>query len=314
MSQLLNSLLHICKLESGAVRAERKDFAVNTLLEGLRHEFTSVAASKGLILEVTTCEESAHSDAALVGQILRNLLSNAIKYTRQGKVALRCEREDAACLRIEVLDTGIGIAADNLRCIYDEFFQVCGPHNPAREGYGLGLSIVQRLVTLLDLKLEVQSELGRGSRFALRLAAGRKPSRRKRRRGVQATRAAARPTAVLLVEDDAGVRTATRLFLQSEGYAVTAVASLADAIEHAREHPPVNLLLTDYHLGDNETGTQVIASVRQVLGRPLKAVLVTGDTSAAIQRLPADADTRVASKPVTAEELLGLMRELLAST
>ncbi|HVN45046.1 MAG TPA: ATP-binding protein [Steroidobacteraceae bacterium] len=315
MSHLMDSLLDICKLESGAVRAERNDFTLNALFEELRQEFASVAASKGLTLEVTACEESACSDVSLVGQILRNLLSNAIKYTRAGKVALRCMRESAASLRIEVLDTGVGIAADDLRCIFDEFFQVCGPHNPMREGYGLGLSIVQRLVTLLDLKLEVQSEFGRGSVFALRVPVGRKPARRARPLGVQSrvNGAAARPAAVLLVEDDAGVRNATRMLLQSEGYAITAVASLADAIEHARQDPPVNLLLSDYHLGNNETGTQVIASVREALGRPLKAVLVTGDTSAAIQRLPADAHTRIASKPVTAEELLGLIRELLTA-
>jgi two-component system CheB/CheR fusion protein len=315
MSHLMNSLLDICKLESGAVQAERNDFRVNALFDELRHEFMSVAVSKGLTLEVTPCEECAHSDAGLVGQILRNLLSNAIKYTCQGQVALRCVREDAACVRIEVLDTGVGIATDDLACIYDEFFQVCGPHSPVREGYGLGLSIVQRLVTLLDLKLEVQSELGRGSLFALRLPVGRRGSRREPRPDVAAAvqGAAARPAAVLLVEDDAGVRNATRMLLQSEGYAVTAVASLADALQHARQDRPVHLLLSDYHLGNNETGTQVIASVREALGRPLKAVLVTGDTSAAMQRLPADADTRIASKPLTAEELLGLIRELLAA-
>ena len=94
--------------------------------------------------------------------------------------------QDAASVRIEVLETGVRIAADDLSFIYDEFFQVCGPHSPAREGHGLGLSIVQRLVTLLDLKLKVQSEFRRrlaqlrpSSPFAAATTlSGAKPKRR----------------------------------------------------------------------------------------------------------------------------------------
>ena len=112
-----------------------------------------------------------HSDPSLVEQILRNLVSNAIKYTRQGWVQLRCLHE-AALVRIEVLDTGVGIPANQLAYIYDEFYQVGVATNTSRDGYGLGLSIVQRLVKLLDLRLDVRSEVGKGSAFSLLLPAG----------------------------------------------------------------------------------------------------------------------------------------------
>ena len=314
MSRLLNALLNISKLESGAVRPEPSDFAVNALFEELRDEFSSIAQDKGLTLEVTLCEESVHSDRSLVGQILRNLISNAIKYTRQGSVALRCLHDNPAFVRIEVLDTGVGIPADQLRYIYDEFFQVGGPNNPAREGYGLGLSIVQRLVTLLDLKLEVQSEIGRGSVFTLALPASRSAVHATSRVEVPLEQGPPIEAHILLVEDDVSVRNATRMLLKSEGYEVTAVASWTAALEYVRQRPRLDLVVTDYHLGAGETGTQVIASVRDALGLPLNAVLMTGDTSSAIQMLPHDPHTRVASKPVNAEELLRLLRELLAAT
>ena len=317
MSRLLNALLDISKLESGAVRPNPSDFAVNTLFEELRDEFSSLAASKGLTLKVTLCEESVHSDRSLVGQILRNLVSNAIKYTRQGSVALRCLHDNPAFVRIEVLDTGVGIPADQLRYIYDEFFQVGGPNNPAREGYGLGLSIVQRLVTLLDLKLDVQSELGRGSVFAVTLPASCSAvsaARRGEAPPPPLVRGAPLQARILLVEDDAGVRNATRMLLKSEGYEVTAVASLTAALEYVRQEQRVDLLVTDYHLGAGETGTQVIASVRAALDRPPKVVLMTGDTSATIRMLPPDPFMRIASKPVNAEELLQVLRELLAAS
>ncbi len=168
MSRLLNALLDISKLESGAIKPEPSDFTVAGLLEELRQEFAGLAASKGLDLQVEPCLDNVHSDRSLVEQILRNLIANAIKYTREGAVRLRCLHESET-VRIQVLDTGIGIAADQLPLIYDEFYQVGVPANSVREGFGLGLSIVQRLVTLLGLHLQVQSEVGKGSTFTLDL-------------------------------------------------------------------------------------------------------------------------------------------------
>jgi len=316
MSNLLRALLDISKLESGAIKPDPSDFAVNAMFEELRQEFASLAGEKGLAFKVTPCKaaDSVRSDRSLVGQILRNLVSNAVKYTGEGWIALRCLHEGPSLVRLEVLDSGIGIPTDQLRYIYDEFYQVGGPHRAARNGYGLGLSIVQRLVTLLDLKLDVQSEVGRGSRFALILPASgvaARPAPQTAAQPLVHTRSAR--TRILLVEDDAGVRNATRMLLKSEGYQVTAVASLAEALEQVRGDPRVDLLLTDYHLGDGEIGTQVITSLRKALGPQLKAVLMTGDTSSAIQRLPADPLMRLASKPVNSEELLSLLQALLAA-
>src|ERR1700730_12122445 len=206
MSRLLNALLDITKLESGAVKPDPTDFAVAALFEDLQFEFQGLAASKGLTFKVTPCEHCVHSDRSLVEQILKNLVSNAIKYTRQGSVALRCLQQQPSLVRIEVLDTGIGIPGDQLPYIYDEFYQVGVPTNSSREGYGLGLSIVQRLVALLDVKLDAHSQVGKGSQFALTLPAGHSTVRRTPRAAVPALRAHRAQVRVLLVEDDASVR------------------------------------------------------------------------------------------------------------
>src|SRR5262249_7920057 len=162
---------------------------------------------------------------------------NAIKYTREGRVQLRCSEEQGRLVRIEVLDTGIGIPADQLPYIYDEFYQVGVPTNSTRDGYGLGLSIVHRLVKLLNLGFHVQSEPGKGSTFALVLPpsmGGTVPDRTAAQEQPKVRRPAAK-SHVLLVEDDAGVRDATRMLLKVEGYRVTAVGSLADASSAARK-------------------------------------------------------------------------------
>jgi CheY-like chemotaxis protein len=116
-----------------------------------------------------------------------------------------------------------------------------------------------------------------------------------------------------LVEDDPAVLSATRLLLKGEGYQVATAASMAEALERAARDPRIDLLVTDYHLQAGETGTQVIASLRAALDRPIKAVLMTGDTSSVIGTLPADPLVRIASKPVNAEELLTLLSQLLAA-
>jgi len=312
MSRLLNALLDISKLESGAIKPEPTDFTVAALFEELRSDFAGLAANNGLRLQIEPCTDCVYSDPSLVEQILRNLVSNAIKYTRQGWVQLRCLHE-AALIRVEVLDTGMGIPANQLAYIYDEFYQVGVPTNTSRDGYGLGLSIVQRLVKLLNLRLDVRSEVGKSTfslvlssssgSVALRQVTSREPITRPPQIG---------PVNVLLVEDDPAVRDATRMLLKSEGYRVTAVESLADALQKAR-HESVDLLVTDYHLCGEETGIQVITALRELLGFALKAVLMTGDTSTAVRELPRDTHLQIASKPIKAEELLALLRGLLAA-
>ncbi len=313
-SRLLSTLLDISKLESGAIKPQPTDFAVARLFEELRHDFMSVASKKGLQLDIGRTVQCIHSDPSLVEQILRNLISNAIKYTREGWVRVRCLLEEPS-VRIDVLDTGVGIPGDKLSYIYDEFYQVGVPPNGSREGYGLGLSIVQRIVKLLDLQLVVRSEVGKGSQFSLYLPTSGAEitaspvNQEEPRRGQHQIGA----PHILLVEDDPGVRDATLLLLKVEGYRVTAASSLTEALQKLQQDAAVDLLLTDYHLTQGETGIQVIASLRDTLKLPIKAVLMTGDTSSAIKELPLDPLLRIASKPIKAEELLTLMRALLAA-
>jgi hypothetical protein len=178
-------------------------------------------------------------------------------------VRLRCLHE-AGLVRIEVMDTGIGIPSDQIPRIYDEFYQVGVAANSSRNGYGLGLSIVQRLVKLLTLRLYVQSQIGQGSAFSLLLPAGGTqavPSyvRTKRSSAIERQLGTAH---ILLVEDDAAVRAATRMLLKVEGYQVTAVDSLAEALKHI--HNGIDLLVTDYHLSEGETGLQLITACERL--------------------------------------------------
>ena len=313
MSRLINAFLDISKLESGAIKPELKAFELGPLFEELRREFAGMASSKGLRFSTDSPREFVHSDPALIGQVLRNLVSNAIKYTRAGSVELRCENRGPT-LRIEIRDSGVGIAADQLPHIFEEFYQVGVSPNSSREGYGLGLSIVQRIARLLDMKVEVKSVPGAGSEFSVELPIAQNADLSPAASDFQSAPAlgAGGTFNLLLVEDEPAVLNAMRILFKVEGYGVVTAPSATEALDLLRDGVDFDLIITDFHLEEGHTGTEVISVAREMMGESLKAILVTGDTSSAVRELQGDDKLRIASKPINSGELLALVRSLLA--
>ena len=138
---------------------------IQDIFQKLQEEFAAQAKAKGLQLAFRSHAEIAFSDAKLLIQILRSLISNAVRYTNQGTVDVSCQRESGG-LRVTVRDSGIGIAPDEVAVIFDEFYQVNSDPVGGNGGRGLGLSIVDRGLTLLQSKIEVETELGQGSSFS----------------------------------------------------------------------------------------------------------------------------------------------------
>jgi signal transduction histidine kinase/CheY-like chemotaxis protein len=313
MSRLINALLDISKLESGAIKLELTAFEIGPLFEELRREFAGMASSKGLRFSTDSPLGFVYSDPALIGQVLRNLVSNAIKYTRSGSVELRCET-CAPNLRVEVRDTGVGISAEQLPHVFEEFYPVGVSPNSSREGYGLGLSIVQRIARLLDLKVDVKSVPDKGSVFSVELPIAHDVGATPAVSGLSFTpdTRAGGSFNLLLVDDEPGVLNAMRILLRIEGYRVVTAPSAAEAQELLRDGVEFDLIITDFHLEEGRTGTQVISVAREMLGESLKAILVTGDTSSAVRELQCDDRLRITSKPINSSELLALVKSLLA--
>ena len=117
---------------------------------------------------------------------------------------------------------------------------------------------------------------------------------------------------ILVVEDNPGVLSATEVFLIENGYKVTTGTSLAEAVECARMNPELDLLITDYHLSHRETGKQVIAAVRELRGAAFKAVVITGDTSAAVHAFDGDAYLCWLRKPIDPRQLVTVLDSFLA--
>jgi PAS domain S-box-containing protein len=299
MARLLNALLDISKLEAGIVKPDITDCEVQEIFDDLHAEFDEQARMKGLELIVEPCGDVAKSDSRLLTQILENFISNAIRYTYAGFVRLRCHHEPSF-IRLEVLDTGLGIEPHEIDNIFEEFHQSTeGAARP--EGLGLGLSIVKRTAELLECGLNVDSKPGKGSAFSVIVPQGKR---------VESVAATSDPAllprngtgTVLLVDDEPAVLDATEILLDMEGFDVQMASSIAEALDCITVNIP-DLLITDYHLRDGETGADVIRSIRGEVGGDLPVILVSGDTSDAL----AIHDLREVgflTKPVDTDELL----------
>jgi len=316
MAGMLNTLLDINQIEAGNVQAETVDFSINDILERLRHDFTFHAQAKGLTLRVVACHQTVRSDPRLLEQILRNLLSNALKYTEHGKILLGCRRRNGM-LSIDVCDTGIGIAHEELQAIFEEYHQLDNPARKRERGLGLGLSIANRLAKLLDHSIRVRSHPGKGSVFSISVML---PTIRSVPR-LMPSGAADRPSedvvarragVVLVIEDDAEMRELIELVLTDEGHSVTVapdgVAALALLSEGGLKP---DLVLSDYNLPNDLNGLEVAAKLREALRWEVPVVILTGDISTSTLREITAQKCKHLNKPVKLQDLTGIVQQLL---
>jgi two-component system CheB/CheR fusion protein len=316
MSLMLDRLLDINEIETGVTNANVVSFDMNEVLTQMRDEFSGPAQSKGLSLRVMPCSLHVRSDPELLAQITRNLLSNAIQYTKHGKILLGCRRRGDR-VSMEVWDTGIGIPAVDLSEIFEEYHQLDNVARERSRGLGLGLSIVNRLATLLDHPVSVRSKPGKGSLFGLEigLAAGAT-----RARVLPAPAAIAEPAlpaaprrgSILAVEDDPDMRELIGLVLESEGHHVmTAPDGPAALALVANGLLAPDLLLADYNLPNGLNGLQLAIALRARLGAALPVIILTGDISNDTLRDVAAQHCTQLNKPVKHQELTRLIGEML---
>lgn len=304
MTNLLNSLLDISRLDAGAITPEIEDFPIQRLIDRLSAEFGRQASHKGLVFIAESCTSTICSDPNLLSEIIQNLVSNAIRYTEKGSVRLVCSYLDGHC-RIEVRDTGIGIEKDQLEAIFQEFHQGTSP-SASKEGFGLGLAIVRRLADLLEHEVGVESTPGKGSCFSVTV-----PSAVSIEDGgnVDAGEdSAVRPGGaglVVLVEDDVNVAGAWGMLLEAEGYEVVAAGTVAEAdavVEGLIKIP--SLIISDYHLADGSTGVESVVHIRKHFGEDIPAFIVSGDTSKVVMDARPLDNCTLMSKPVNTARLL----------
>ncbi|MGA0539434.1 PAS-domain containing protein [Neotabrizicola sp. VNH66] len=299
---ILGALLDISRLESGGTEVDIGPVSLAHLLVQLTDEFQHMAEKKGLRLDILPCRATVMSDATYLRRILQNLISNALRYTVSGRVLVGARRIPGG-VRVEVHDTGPGIAPEDQQKIFREFHRVQGTASAA-EGMGLGLAIVDRACALLDHPLTLRSTPGLGTMFAVDLPLA--PAALMRARpgdGPDPGAEAAADRIALLVENDEDLRRAISLLLERRGVSVleaeTGEAALA-LLEEIGIVPDVYLI--DHQLGEGMTGVETALALKERFGaRPVR--IVTANRSPEVRRAAERAGLEVLHKPIDPEAI-----------
>lgn len=295
---ILEALLDISRLESGRLSVSIGAVALGPLLERLGSEFAPIAAAKGLSLRIRPTNGVVMSDATYLRRILQNLIANALRYTESGGVVVGLRPAGPRAVRLEVVDTGPGIPAQEHANIFREFHRL-NARASASEGLGLGLAIVERAAALLGHDIGLASRMGRGSRFSVRLDLASALPADAAAPPAPPPRALPRQDLIgLLVENDESLRRALVHLLEGWGVSMleTADASEAAALLDEIGIQP-DFMLIDNQLGPGPTGLDLIATLGARYG-PIPARLITAERGAGLRMRAGAQGVAILYKPI----------------
>jgi signal transduction histidine kinase/CheY-like chemotaxis protein len=309
LGDLLNVLLDISRLDARVVKPCLEALPVEDLASRIETDFSVLAAAKSLrfMLCFPFGGMALNTDSQLVMRLLGNLIGNAIKYTEQGGILVAIRRRGNQAL-IQVWDTGMGVSAEHVDIIFEEYIQVGNPERDRTKGLGLGLAIAKRIATLLKTQIVCRSRPGKGSvfEFCLPLAP---PAEREAptRIASPVVRNEVSPAGrrVVLVEDDLMVGAATKLALESCGMTVTRYATAEEALEDSAS-ADADFYISDLRL-PGLNGVEFLDAIQQRSKKPIKALIVTGDTSADRIAITQSAGWPVLFKPIDLAKLISAM-------
>ena len=313
MNKLFNELLDISRLDAGALTPRITAFAVNDVLTRISATFLADAQEKGLHFRVVPSSAWVKSDPVLLERILLNLVSNAIRYTSIGGVIVGCRRLQGS-LRIDICDTGVGIAEDERRNIFTEFYRIQPDGHESGEGLGLGLAIVDRLCSLLQHPFALSSIRGKGSRFSVTLpvAAEGGEARAVSRTGPARGDVLAGKL-VVVIDDDPLVLDGTRGLLTTWGCRVVIAPSRAE-VKSLLDGAVPDLIISDLHLSGGGTGVEAIDGFRREFGKAIPGFIITGDISIGQTGKVGASGYPLLHKPVTPMALRAMMSALLQNS
>ncbi|SEC19956.1 PAS domain S-box-containing protein [Pseudomonas saponiphila] len=307
---LLTDLLDISRLDQAAVKPDPAVYRLDELLAPLVSEFQSVAEAAGLELRVKFGDFALFTDLRLLTRILRNFLSNACRYTERGSILLAARRRGEQ-LRLEVWDTGRGIAADRLESIFLEFNQLDVGRAADRKGVGLGLAIVERIAKILGYRVQVQSWPGRGSRFSIEVPlAARVPLPISLQAPQPGTGNPLPGRRLLVLDNELSILESMAALLGQWGCEVLIATDQAAALAVLQGRAP-ELILADFHLDHGVTGCQVVQHLREHFQQPLPAVIITADRSDQCRRALQQLGAPLLNKPVKPGKLRAVLSQLL---
>ncbi len=297
VEEILVALLDISRLDSGVFETKMADFSLNRLFEQLYVEFKPLADKKGLKLKYVKTKAYIKSDRRHLRRILQNYISNAIKYTEQGEVLFGC-RHKGKRLRLDVYDTGHGVAPFQIKTIFKEFKRLESGMRVA-EGVGLGLSIVDRISKMIGSELDITSKVDRGSKFSCYVDLGsQKNSNEIVESKVFIARKKLNDLNVICIDNEPEILNALKVLLGNWGVNGIYSETSKDALQQMQDKDITpHAIIADYHL-NFENGVFAIEKIRWQVDKPIVAILATADRSEQVAKICRKKDIILMSKPI----------------
>ena len=306
---LFNALLEVSQLDAGTIEVHCSHHSLLEIINLIVDEFQETAHQKNLKLEIVGGECIVYSDPILLMRILRNLVSNALKFTLHGHISLKIA-EQQSCALVSVCDTGIGIDKNDQATIFREYTQLGNPSRDRKKGIGLGLALVRRMCELLGHEIRVESTIGEGSCFSLKLPLGNPDS---------VVQVSQEPKSefiedldIMIIDDEQPILDAMDTLFSDwscRTRAFTSLASAASAIAYSDYRP--DLIISDYRLNENANGIDAITQLRKMLGQEVPAVIISGDTDPRLLEKIHSEDFYLLHKPVKIDKLRNVIGSLL---
>ena len=313
VENLLGTLVDISKLDAGVIKPDIMAFDLRDLLNNIAREFRQMALAEGLTLDFVPSSAIVESDSQLLARILRNFLTNAIRYTGTGRILLGCRRHREHVL-LQVWDTGPGIPEDKLTEIFQEFKRIRPAGSQPDKGLGLGLAIVDKISRMLGHEVTVSSIQGKGSVFSVKVPVGQLLPKRPTADDDRAVsnHGGLGGARIWVIDNDHAICQGMQTLLEGWDCQVVSAVSLEDLERQVDPAKcPVDLILADYHLDNDENGVDVVAEINGRRQRPAPVVMITANYTNELKQHIRELGHVLMNKPVKPLKLRSALNHLL---
>lgn len=305
--ELLGTILELTKLDSGAISANLQPVAISAILDDIAKDAAVLAAEKGLRFRYQRSSLAVITDRKLLKRVVQNLLANAIRYTHQGKVLLGVKRRGEQ-LVICVIDTGVGIAENEQKQIFDEFHQ---GNQPDQKGLGLGLAIAKRMTDILQHQLELHSVHQQGSCFSISAPLTNQATVAVVKPAFHTISASFSGKTVLVLDNEPQLRFAVAELLRSWQINVIALGQPEEVFQAFSNGLAPDLILFDYHLDNAVTGVEVAQQICERFHATAPIIIHSADHNETIRESALSAGFYFLLKPLKPVSLKRLFQRLL---
>ncbi len=319
MSTLLGTLLDISRLEAGVMQPVLEDVSLQSVFESLKLDFAPIAKSKNLYLRFDCGGHVVFSDRTMLRRILQNLVSNALRYTDAGGVVVEAHREDGEVIA-RIRDTGRGISEAQQTAVFEEFNRGDATGNSmegSEVGFGLGLSIVKKMVPALDHKLSMESKINQGTEFILNMRAVEpplEPADNFKRPPRKVAQADLRGVKTLLLENDPSVIEAMTGLLDSWHCEVVFATTTQEALERLETVSwTPDIVIADQHLDHGDLGTTALQKIWERTGSRIPSIVASADPTEALEAKAGELGLELMVKPIKPAALRALITHMVSN-